>query len=98
MGWSAERTNYQHNATATDRSAALTKMTSVARISPKVDDVLTRGRAPRNEAQQRVKKDAVGQVAVSVRIYEVLGHIVISDPAMEHLTLPQGQMGGRPIT
>jgi len=40
---------------------------------------------PGNEVQHRVKKDAAGQVAVSVRIYEVLGHFAIIDPSMKDL-------------
>ena len=40
---------------------------------------------PSNEVQHRVKKDAAGQVAVSVRIYEVLGHFAIIDPSMKDL-------------
>ena len=40
---------------------------------------------PRNEIQHRVKKDAAGQVAVSVRIYEVLGYFAIIGPRMKDL-------------
>jgi len=41
----------------------------------------------RHEAQHRVKKGAAGQVAVSVRIYEVLGRLAIVDPTMRNLDL-----------
>ena len=40
---------------------------------------------PRNEIQHRVKKDAAGQVAVSVRIYEVLGYFAILGPGVRDL-------------
>jgi hypothetical protein len=35
---------------------------------------------PRNEALHRLKKNVAGQVAVSVRIYEVVEHFAIIDP------------------